>query len=97
MNNCKDKGCQNLSWKCDDCGRTKATVKVAYGDWISVKDKAPPPLETVILADKGQVIVGWNASICPEEDPVYYAYESDHDFSVSHWIPLPKPPKESCD
>lgn len=66
--------------------------------WIDVKKKAPPAMETVLLCVGGKVIVGWNETLYPEEDICYCSWESwpepylDGE-GVTHWMPLPKPPK----
>lgn len=67
--------------------------------WISVKDKHAPMMETVLLAVDGKVIVGWNETTCPEEDSAYCSWERWPETccageNVTHWMPLPKAPKE---
>lgn len=76
-------------------------------EWISVEDRPPPPMQTVILCYEGRSIVGWNESVQPEEDPSYCTWERcPWDLlgseGVTHWMPLPKPPEinhgcEYCD
>jgi len=62
-------------------------------EWISVKDRPPPPMQTVILCIGGIVIPGWNESTQPEEDPSYCTWEGQFGIEdVTHWMPLPEPP-----
>jgi hypothetical protein len=98
MNECEKRGCRNLEWKCGDCGRTRATAIMVYGEWISVEDRPAPAMQTVILCYQGKSIVGWNESVQPEEDPAYCSWEPSfrllENEDVTHWMPLPKPPKK---
>ena len=71
-------------------------------DWISVKDRLPEGAngnvisETVIAYTvEDDAVVGWNHNniwylILPEND---YVTEHENDY-VTHWMPLPEPPKE---
>lgn len=66
--------------------------------WINVKQKVPPAMETVILCVDGEVIVGWNETLDREEDVSYCTWETWPESQltgdgVTHWMPLPKPPK----
>ena len=68
--------------------------------WISVKNRLPKEDENVILFDGNQVFCGsfsyenndiicWGNQAC---DGICYGwYEKDE---ITHWIPLPPPPKE---
>ncbi len=69
--------------------------------WIDVKKSPPPPMRTVLLCVKGEVVVGWNESVQPEEDPSYCSWEcwpedSEGSDGVTHWMPLPKPPESTA-
>jgi hypothetical protein len=68
-----------------------------YGQWISVEDGAPPAMDTVLLCVHGEVIVGWNESTQPEEEPSYCSWEPWPESFISgegvtHWMALPEAP-----
>jgi hypothetical protein len=94
MNECEKRGCRNLEWKCADCGRSRATAIIRQGEWIDAKIMPAPPMQTVLLCVNGDVMLGWNESVHPGEDPAYCSWELSFDEDVTHWLPLPKPPRE---
>ena len=70
--------------------------------WISVKDELPEP-ETAVLAafDDGEVWSLWQKwGEAEHEESLWYPKDwndenRDYDWHlVTHWMPLPKPPKE---
>lgn len=66
-------------------------------EWISVKDRDAPPMQTIILCVAGKSMVGWNESIDCKEDASYCSWESWPEThligeGVTHWMPLPEPP-----
>ena len=70
--------------------------------WISVKDEPPEP-ETAVLAafDDGEVWSLWQKwGEAEHEESLWYPKDwndenRDYDWHlVTHWMPLPKPPKE---
>jgi hypothetical protein len=69
--------------------------------WISAQLLPSPPMETVLLCIDGKhVMPGWNQSVHPQEDPAYCLFESwpfpyMSGDGVTHWMPLPEPPKET--
>lgn len=67
-------------------------------EWISVKDRLPKYNEVVLVYDN------WLPSLEPylntsnynEKDGLWYDYlgdENKYSENVTHWMPLPKPPK----
>lgn len=59
-------------------------------EWISVKDKEPDS-EVIAIGYQNEMIIGYvskleDGDFCCESDG---AFLSD----VTHWMPLPKPPK----
>lgn len=57
--------------------------------WISVYDRLPELYENVLVTDSdGKIYISWIAEIT--ETKSYFAYGSG---SITHWQPLPKPPK----
>lgn len=56
-------------------------------DWISVEDRLPPP-GMYLISDSNSVYVAEfdrNWGFCPDVGPWFK--------SVTHWMPLPEPPK----
>lgn len=64
-------------------------------DWISVKDRLPEPLVDVLtlhvdeITGKPEIAIEW---VDREGEWVY-----NHLGSVTHWMPLPAPPKEEAE
>ena len=59
--------------------------------WIPVTERLPEEYETVLVCSGGYVEPGWLGC-----DRVFYThdkYESDTIYDVTHWMPLPEPPK----
>lgn len=62
-------------------------------EWVSVKERHAPPMETVILFGEGKVLPGWNEATQHEEDAAYCSWEWDFSSeTVTHWMPFPEPP-----
>ena len=60
-------------------------------NWISVKDKLPEPLEDVLVCYTcGKVACGFKSYLSGWLFEVLYG-------PVTHWMPLPEPPKEVRD
>ena len=68
-------------------------------EWISVKDKIPEKGVDLILCIEGEVYVGALSEI-EENYFLTYEYENYYFFGnpnfekVTHWMYLPKPPKD---
>ena len=62
------------------------------GEWISVKDRLPVDMGTVLIAHKGGVSFAWfngaywTKGAATKHRPIK---------TVTHWMPLPEPPKEA--
>ena len=65
--------------------------------WISVKDKVPKPHEAV-LAFVRQGIEVWMSIACRNDAGFWLLSLTGgrDDWSVTHWMPLPEPPKEDA-
>ena len=60
-------------------------------EWISVKEQLPTSSTTVLIAHKGGVSFGWFNGMYWERGA-----STAHRMikTVTHWMPLPEPPKE---
>ena len=65
-----------------------AISALSRDSWISVEERLPERSENVLTAAKGDR-VRENFLISAERDE--WSYDS---YSVTHWMPLPEPPKE---
>lgn len=69
------------------------SIDVGSGDWISIKEKLPEYDKSVLICYSKQqdITIAWLAEDieCFEDDDYMY-YMSE----VTHWMPLPEPPKE---
>jgi hypothetical protein len=59
-------------------------------EWISVKDRLSKLFENVLTYDgDGKIFINWLEEL--EDGIGYFAYGGK---TVTHWMPLPEPPKE---
>jgi hypothetical protein len=85
----QDERCAACQW--DDAIMSIETAPT-IGGWISVKDRLPEPYETVAViakADCWSYCLGWLNG-----DEWVIAEEASEEWAVTHWMPLPEPPKE---
>lgn len=66
-----------------------AGYQAAAPQWISVKDRLPEDISEVLIAFGGGVSIA-----CYGGDWRHPVYPMLPLLSVTHWMPLPKPPKE---
>jgi hypothetical protein len=63
-------------------------------EWISVKDELPEPNEIYLVH-----CPSWSDDECAvclfENGKWYYDHDSEINSYVTHWMPLPEPPKET--
>ena len=60
---------------------------MAMSEWISVKDRLPKPFESVLVFRDGKISIDYS------EENGWFAYDFNGK-RVTHWMPLPEPPKE---
>ena len=72
-------------------------ISVEFPHWISVKDELPPKQpnreqskNVLVRTNSGRTKIG------------YYDYGNDvikewWEYNITHWMPLPQPPKEGCE
>lgn len=66
-------------------------------EWISVNDRLPNPYETVIVQMPLAAplpTVSWG--FIKSDGKWYCNYSNRADDEVTHWMPLPEPPKEDA-
>ena len=57
--------------------------------WISVEDRQPETETTVLICTKrGDIFSSWASN-----EDVFWFYGEEEDNRVTHWQPLPEPPK----
>jgi len=88
---------------CDDCGAPARHEKLLnvvadklqeVDNWVSVEDRLPVEWEVIqIITDYKKQAVAY---YCCDDDGIWHdAMRSIHTYgSVTHWQPLPTPPKE---
>ena len=67
-------------------------------EWISVQQELPKTGLVLVVNDSGDITVGsheikhdggcWRIG----NDNVSWDYDFNHDYDVTHWMPLPSPP-----
>ena len=91
MPNCKMCGKKEITMHCVCAG---CMDRIEHGpEWISVKDRLPEPFAAVIICrrDKSGSMVVEQGSLTFNGWWKVYGTRTK---SVTHWMPLPKPPKE---
>lgn len=70
---------------------------VSMAEWISVKDRLPEDMGDVLVVafwhERWQTMIGW----CRKAEAEWRVYTSHGEMKpggVTHWMPLPEPPKE---
>ncbi len=79
-----------------------AGYKAAAPQWISVKERLPPEQEDklLFLSIYKDVYLGWIELVSTDDGQFHLTYSEGHgyldraDRLISHWMPLPAPPKE---
>ena len=107
---CKGKKdyCQDSSYEaCNDCQYEDGSGGIELDDdddifigkWISVKDRLPEGEALAANFLPGtygykEYIIGYVSRDCEEDE---YIAENEHELleNVTHWMPLPEPPKEN--
>ena len=63
---------------------------MAMSEWISVKDRLPSPVDSVLIVTRsGGVGEGFH-----EKGKWWWITEDEVYVEVTHWMPLPEPPRE---
>lgn len=62
-------------------------------EWISVKDKMPNDDSPVLLYDNYEILIG-RFLYTAKDFPVFGIYSRGQTYNITHWMPLPEPPKQ---
>jgi len=66
-------------------------------EWISVNDRMPPYLSKCLVTNGEYVKLSWSK----DEDPAWCSIQAGEEDiwldDVTHWMPLPEPPKTFTD
>lgn len=62
-------------------------------DWVKAEDALPKMNDVVVIYVQGVVSVGSYLGDF-RSDPVWAYADSETAYGVTHWMPLPDPPKE---
>ena len=64
-------------------------------EWISVKDRLPERVEVIAFsAQYGDYLIGWIAEAEDSDTGAVCIGDGVELYEVTHWMPLPEPPKE---
>ena len=71
-----------------------AHLEAAQPKWISVEERLPDEPGEVLACVYGRICIAWYSNRCFETPSgmVFYPCEN----AVTHWMPLPEPPKEDA-
>ena len=62
--------------------------------WVRCEDRLPDIAEKVLVYNRGQIFTAWRTSF---SEPIgkwdSYDFQTD---DITHWMPLPEPPKEDA-
>ena len=69
-------------------------------EWISVKERLPESQADVLVVafwhEHRQTMIGWHSDM-GKKWRVVTSHGEREPGGVTHWMPLPDPPKEGCD
>ena len=80
-----------------DAGKKVAQLEAAQPKWISVEERLPDKSGEVLICVYGHVTIAWYSVNRFETGGGMVFFVDDHfadGNEVTHWMPLPQPPKE---
>ena len=85
---------QQLEHQIGELTEKVAQLEAAQPKWISVEERLPDEPGEVLACVYGRICIAWYSNRCFETPSgmVFYACEN----AVTHWMPLPEPPKEDA-
>ena len=63
-------------------------------EWISVKDRMPPRGDCLVITEDCEIYL---CDYFPSVNQYWYLDEMIMAETITHWMPLPEPPKEDND
>ena len=101
MECCTHGTCNSCPYFGDECDSDREVIdtleyiqqlEAAQPKWISVDERLPDAPGEVLACVYGRICIAWYLNRCFETPSgmVFYDYEN----AVTHWMPLPQPPKE---
>ena len=76
-----------------DLRRENAELRARVQEWISVKERLPEPWKQVLIYSRHDFCESALYIGAPGKWRVTWNHEMLDDDSVTHWMPLPEPPK----
>ena len=85
---------QQLEHQIGELTEKVAQLEAAQPKWISVDERLPDEPGEVLACVYGRICIAWYSNRCFETPSgmVFYPCEN----AVTHWMPLPEPPKEDA-
>lgn len=95
---CDPCDCGGDESKCDFYPeKRKAAMKPEFGKWISVKERLPvKQFRVIVRTGHNLVTTGWRSYNVDARGGELWEVDGAHNYhnDVTHWMPLPEPPKE---
>lgn len=63
--------------------------------WINVNERMPEASAAVLVVTNGRVTLGWTYETYAKQE-IRWRTPSLSNAQVTHWMPLPEPPKEAA-
>lgn len=88
--------CQIPFWECKptECVLRQTLIAqpaVTVPTWIPVSERKPEKPQTVLVTDGAET---WVAEYSADHNAFFVMCGADKNLSLTHWMPLPAPPKE---
>ena len=88
----KGKGEEKCVLELLDAADTIEAMEAAQPKWISVEERLPYEPGEVMACLYGRICIVWYSNRCFETPSGMVLYVAEN--AVTHWMPLPQPPKE---
>ena len=71
--------------------------RAQHGEWVSVKDRLPIPIKDIKYSIYLTIHNGWDTHcriLMFDNETLTFTRDGDDTQKITHWMPLPTPPKE---